>query len=193
MKIVNTYHWTINAVYETFPEATAQWEAIGGEDSRIQWFYGKESNKLIKNGVPAMIAYSAIGRKAGVNSQTIRKAFYTWRAFDEATQEEYHLAPYAVFNHARRCDNPEKVLQYYVDENAKGGCGIDEIEAVFPLDKEDDSEFEKTGLPRWAYGFIRQLAGMNKNKEKAQEHFGEFMRLWKEEQTPHLTTEQKFV
>lgn len=149
------YQWSVSKVYEQFPEAVARWEALGDRDSSIHWNYGAEANALITAGVPAMLAYSAIGRKAGVTSQTIRKAYYTWQQFPDAVREEYHLVPYSVFRHARTCDDPEAVLRYYVDE---GGPSVDEIEAVFKAGEEDEQE--KTDYPRYTVGIWRRMVGL---------------------------------
>ena len=179
MKVVqNTtpYEWTVQRVYDNFPMNAQEWESLGQQDSNIHWEYGKHADALIRNGVPNMIAYTAIGRKAGRTSQTIRKAYYTYKAFPDAIREQYHLVPYSVFKHARACEAPEEVLQYYVDE---AGCSIDEVEAVFPLTETGDerSEFIKSEFPRYLYGAYRQMIGLNGKREQAEYHLREFVKI----------------
>ena len=150
------YHtWTVTEIYNHFPAAVKRWEALGQAESDIHWAYGREADALITAGVPAMLAYSAIGRKAGVTSQTIRKAYYTYKTFTNAQREEYCLVPYSVFRHARTCEDPEAVLKYYVEE---GGPSVDEIEAVFQAG--DDDEQAKPEYPRYTVGIWRRMIGL---------------------------------
>lgn len=167
------YQWSVKAIYDNFPEAVSRWEALGQADGNIQWQYGREASALIDNGVPAMLVYSAIGKKAGVTSQTVRKAYYTWRAFPDAVREQYHLVPYTVFRHARACDNPEEVLQYYVDE---GGPSVDEIEQVFPLTEEAQETVSE--FPRYAVGIWRRMVGLPVDaRERAEELLRELVTI----------------
>ena len=154
-QIVPAYHWTVTEIYSHFPDAVKRWEKLGHVESDIHWAYGREADALITAGVPSMLAYSAIGRKAGVTSQTIRKAYYTWQMFTDAQREEYGLVPYSVFRHARTCDDPEAVLKYYVEE---GGPSVDEIEQVFPSG--DTDEQEKSEYPRYTVGIWRRMIGL---------------------------------
>lgn len=174
MQIISQKIWTVNMVYGEFPEAVSRWEALGQADTNIHWAYGQEADALITHGVPAMLVYAAIGRKAGVKSQTIRKAYYTWKTFTDAQREQYHLVPYSVFRHARTCDNPEAVLEYYVNE---GGVSVDEIEIVFPANEEAE-EFEKADYPRYLVGAWRRLVGLPATiRTQAEFHLREFARL----------------
>jgi hypothetical protein len=180
--VYQSFSWTIGRVYDEFPEAASRWEALGQQDSDIHWAYGREADALIARGVPNMLAYSAIGRKAGRGSQTIRKAYYTYMAFPDAMREQYHLVPYSVFRHARSCDNPDAVLEYYITENGKHGCGVDEIEAVFPLTETDEAResFAASKFPRYLYGAWRQMIGLNGTRTEAEYHLNEFVRLVEE-------------
>lgn len=176
--VVDSTNWTIGRIYSEFPEAASRWEALGQQDSDIHWAYGRESDALIQRGIPAMLVYSAIGRKAGKSAQTIRKSYYTYRTFTDAQREEYHLVPYSVFAHARSCENPEEVLEYYRDE---GGCSIDEIEAVFPLTETDDEreQFKASAFPRYLYGAWRAMLGI-KRRADAEHHLREFQKIVEE-------------
>ena len=147
--------WTIGKIYQVVgDDAIARWEALGQTDSDIHFAYGREANSLIEQGLPSMLVYVAIGRKAGKSSETIRKSFYTWRAFTGAQREEYHLAPYSVFDHARMCDNPEEVLQYYIAER----CSIDEVKALFAAG-EEEKENPYGNTPRYLVGAFRRMLG----------------------------------
>ncbi len=127
-----------------------------------------------------MVAYVAIGKKAGVSSQTIRKAYATFTHFTQAEREENHLVPYVVFNHARRCENPEAVLKYYTDEMSKGtGISIDEIYTAFPLSDEEEKEIASSKYPRWSYGVVRQI-GQCARRDEAQSKFDELIEILKE-------------
>ena len=168
------YQWTTQAVYNAYPEAVARWEALGQTESNIHWQYGQECDALITKGIPAMIAYSAIAKKAGVKEQTIRKAYYTWRAFDEATREQYHLAPYSVFRHAARHENPEAVLEYYVTE---AGASVDEVEAVYPIEPEHE-ETVKADYPRYMVGAYRRMIGLPaETRQRAQVLMDELVQI----------------
>lgn len=177
--VVENTNWTINRVYDNFPDAAKRWEALGQQDSNIHWMYGQECGLLITAGVPAMLAYAAIGRKAGKTSQTIRKSYYTYKTFSDEQREEFHLVPYSVFQHARSADNPDEVLQYYQDENGKSGCSVDEIEAVFPLTETEEERdgFKNSDMPRYLYGAWRQMIGLNGNRKQAEYHLNEFVKL----------------
>ena len=168
------YQWTTQAVYNAYPEAAARWEALGQTESNIHWQYGRECDALIRDGIPAMIAYTAIAKKAGVKEQAIRKAYYTWRTFDSATIEQYHLAPYSVFRHAARHETPEAVLEYYVSE---GGVSVDEIEAVFPIEP-DTEETQKSDFPRYMVGVYRRMIGLPEQaRQRAQALMDELVQI----------------
>jgi len=127
--------------------------------------------------VPSMLVYVAIGRKAGKSAETIRKSFYTWRAYTGAQREEYHLAPYSVFDHARMCEKPEEVLQYYIAEQ----CGFDEIKAAFRAG-EEEKEFPYSDFPRYLAGAYRQMLGWKtENRKRGEELLDEFEKLRKAE------------
>lgn len=167
--VISTKISTVSEVYARVGEETIhRWETLGKMDSDIHWAYGQEAKDLIERYcVPSMLAYTAIGRKAGKSSQTIRKSFYTYKTFTDAQREQYHTAPYSVFAHARTCDDPEAVLQYYADER----CGVDEIEAVFRQgdDIEFMNEFRRSKFPQYLVGAYRRLMGLPEQKRKEAE------------------------
>lgn len=174
------YSWTVAALYQYVGEETlSRWQALGQADSDIHWAYGREAGALIEKGIPAMLVYLAIARKAGKSSQTIRKSYYTYKTFTDAQREEFHNAPYTVFQHARTCDDPDAVLRYYADEQ---GCTVDEIEAVFKQgeDEEFKNEFKQSNFPAYLVGAYRRLVGLSKPKRsKAEQLLREFIEVVK--------------
>ena len=175
--VVDSTNWTVGKVYDSFPEAAARWEALGQQDSDIHWAYGREADALIQLSIPAMLVYSAIGKKAGKSSQTIRKSYYTFKTFTDAQREQYCLAPYSVFQHARTWDNPEEVLQYHADE----GCSVDEIEEVFKSTEPEERElFKQSGFDRYLVGAWRKMIGLSREKRsQAEYHLKAFQELVK--------------
>lgn len=168
MPVVSLYH-TITTVPQVFDlvgdEVCARWETLGTMDSKVHWQYGAEAESLIAENVPALLVYKAIAIKAGKNSQTIRKAYYTYKAFTAEQRNKYNLAPYSVFKHAATCKDKEKVLQHYIDNRSS----VDEIETVFPATPENeamDTEFRKLDLPRMFYGIYREIWGIDPAKKK---------------------------
>ena len=112
-----------------------------------------------------MLAYKAIAKKAGKKQETIRQAFYTYRAFTDAQREQYDLCPYSVFRHAKNTAAPLEVLQHYIDKQST----VDEVEEIFPATGEDvtEKDFIQTGFPRMFYMIYREIWGMEakiKNK-----------------------------
>lgn len=136
----------------------ARWEALGQTDDKIQWQYGAEADAIIPE-FPPMVVYKAIAIKTGRTSQTIRKAYYTYKAFTAAQREQYNLVPYSVFAHARMKDNPEEVLKYYVEHQSTP----DEIEEKFPIveDEEMEKAFKAAGLDRIFYSVFREMYGID--------------------------------
>jgi len=159
--LVETYHrvTTVPQVFDLVgEEVCARWEKIGALESKAHWAYGGEAEQLIAEGIPAMLAYKAIAIKAGNSSQTIRKAYYTYKAFTAEQRAEFEIAPYSIFQHARTCKDPIKVLQYYKDNRTS----LDEVEIVFPAvpeNEELEKEFQGKNLPRIFYGVYRELWG----------------------------------
>lgn len=157
---------TIPQLYQIVGEQRcAKWQALGDMDSKVHWAYGAEAAELIDEGFAAMTVYKAIGIKAGRSSETIRKAYYTFKSFTAATREKYNLCPYSVFDHARHCDNPISVLEHYVSNQSS----VDEIELVFQPadgDAEFESDFNRTGYPRIFYGIYREIYGLAPNIRK---------------------------
>lgn len=156
--VVDSTQFTIEDVYQAVGEkVTARWEALGQTDSKIHWQYGAEADALIPE-FPAGIVYKAIAKKAGKSSQTIRKAWYTFKAFDAATREKYDLCPYSIFQHARTQKDPIAVLQHYIDNRSS----VDEVEAIYPTVEDEDfeKEFESKGFIRIFYGIWREVFGI---------------------------------
>ena len=109
---------SVGDVYQMVGEdICAKWEALGQTDSHVHWAYGAEADAIISEGVPAMLAYKAIAKKAGKRSETIRQAYYTYRAFTATQREQYDLCPYSVFRAAKNATAPLEVLQHYIDKN----------------------------------------------------------------------------
>lgn len=170
---------TVPQLLEAVGEAvTARWETLGLTDDKIQWQYGKEADELIPE-FPAMTVYKAIAIKTGKTSQTIRKAYYTYKAYTQATREKYHLVPYAVFAHARTQKDPLVVLEHYVNNQAS----MDEIEKVFPVveDEAVEKEFQSFGLDRIFYGVFREVFGLSPFlKARVMEHIKEIQIIIRE-------------
>lgn len=158
VKNTNPAPVTIPQLYQAVGEKViARWEALGQTDDKIQWQYGAEADALIPE-FPAMTVYAAIAKKAGKTSQTIRKAYYVFRAYSKEQKEKYNLVPYSVFAHARKMDNREDVLKYYVDHQSTP----DEIEEKYPdiEDAEIEEEFNRFGLDRIFYSVFREIWGL---------------------------------
>lgn len=136
----------------------ARWEALGQTDDKIQWQYGAEADALVPE-FPPMTVYKAIAIKTGRTAQTIRKAYYTYKAFTAEQREKYNLVPYAVFAHARLKDKPEEVLKYYVEHQSTP----DEIEEKFPIiegEEEVEAAFRVERLDRIFYSVFREAYGL---------------------------------
>jgi len=153
----NYQEFTVPQIYQAVgEEITHRWEALGQMDSKVHWSYGAEADALIPE-FPAMLVYKAIALKAGRTSQTIRKAYYTFKRFDNAIREKYNLCPYTIFQHAATQKDPIKVLEHYVAHRS-----VDEIETVFPLieNEELEKEFMSYNYPRIFYGIVRETYGL---------------------------------
>ncbi len=140
-------------------DVVSRWEKLGEIDSKTHWAYGAEAESLIAEGVPAMLVYKAIAIKAGKRSETIRQAYYTFRAYTQAEREKYAAAPYSVFRHAKDTDDKIAALEHYVSNRAS----VDEVETVYPArdeeDAEADREFRTYDLPRMFFGIYREIYG----------------------------------
>jgi len=150
-------------------EVRNRWQVLGETDSKVHWAYGAECDALISEGAKSGLVYKAIAIAAGKDSQTIRKAFYTFKAYTFEQREKYHAAPYSVFQQARTQEDPIAVLEHYVNKQAS----VDEIMAVYPevVDKEFDEYFKSKGYPRIFYGIERELWGVSEIwKQEADEH-----------------------
>lgn len=156
-----------------------RWESLGQMDSKVHWAYGAEAEQLISENVPAGLVYKAIGIKAGKSSQTIRKAYYTFKAFTPEQRDQYALCPYSIFQHARTQKKPEKVLQHYINNRTS----VDEIEALFPVieNEELEKEFSTRGYPRMFYGIYREAWGIDPFfKARIEEHLTEIKNIFEQ-------------
>lgn len=176
--VQNTSPVTTTEIYKLVGEkVTARWVALGQIDSDTHWAYGREAEALIPE-FPAMVVYAAIAKKAGKKSETIRRAYYTYKKFDEATREKYNLAPYSVFRHAATQPDPEAVLKHYIEKN----CSVDEIEAVFQDENNGDlfeEYFRSSGYDRIFYGVFREVYGTGRVSEVKQ-HVDAIVQIIKE-------------
>jgi len=175
IKVKNT-QVTVPQLFEAVGDAvTARWETLGITDDKIQWQYGKEADDLIPE-FPAGVVYKAIAIKTGKTSQTIRKCYYTYKAYTKEQREKYNLVPYAVFAHARLTDNKEEVLRHYLDKQSS----VDEIENNFPVveDVEIEKEFKAQNLDRIFYGVFREVFGLDSFlKARVMEHIKEIQTI----------------
>ena len=169
---------TVPALLKAVGEETCnRWVALGQTDSKIHWAYGREVDALVSEGARVGIVCKAIAVKAGKDSQTIRKAWYTFKAYTDEERKEYDLAPYSVFQQARTQDDKIAVLKYYIENRAS----VDEIMTQYPEveDKDFDKYFKTTGYPRIFYGIERELFGIDP--------------VWKQEADQHLKALQEII
>jgi hypothetical protein len=156
--LVDVYQFTVPQLLEAVgDEVITRWESLAETETKIQWAYGREADALIPE-FPAMIVYKAIAVKTGKSAESIRKYYYTYKAFTDAEREKYEVIPYSFFAHARLYKAPIEVLDYCMDKRAS----LDEIERVFPVteyegDKEFDRDFTAQGFSRIFYGVWREI------------------------------------
>lgn len=156
----NTQITTVPQVFALVgDDVIAKWERLGEIDSKTHWAYGAEAEALIAESVPAMLVYKAIAIKTGKRSETIRQAYYTFRAYTPAEREKYAAAPYSVFRHAKDTDDKIAVLEHYINNRAS----VDEVETVFPAREAEEAdierEFRALEMPRMFYGIYREIYG----------------------------------
>jgi hypothetical protein len=180
MKVVDsTNRVTVADIWKAVgEEVTTRWETLGQMDSKVHWQYGAEAAELIDE-FPAMAVYKAIAIKAGKSSQTIRKAYYTFKAFDAETRVKYEACPYSIFQHARTQDNPIDILEYYINNRSS----VDEVEAVYPeIENRDfENEFQAQGISRIFYGVYREVYGIEPFlKARVMEHIKEIEAIIKQ-------------
>jgi hypothetical protein len=164
---INTVPALLTAVGE---ETCNRWVAIGQTDSKVHWAYGREVDALVSEGAQVGIVCKAIAVKAGKDSQTIRKSWYTWKAFTDDERTKYDLAPFSVFQQARTQENKIEVLEHYINNRAS----VDEVMVLYPEieHKDFDVYFKSTKYPRWCYGIERELWGIDP--------------IWKQEADGHI-------
>lgn len=157
--VQNTTPQTVPQLLEAVGEkVVARWQTLGITDDKIQWQYGAECDALIPKYKP-MLVYKAIAISTGKTTQTIRKAYYTYKAFDAATRQKYNIVPYAVFAHARMADDKLAILDYYMEHQSTP----DEIEEKYPVggDPEIEKEFKEVGIDRTFYSVFREIFGLD--------------------------------
>lgn len=150
--------WSVDRIYHSVDEAELlELEASGQAVDNVNWFWGRKAHEWISRGLPSMYVYSAIGKKVGRASVTIRQCYYTYKTFRDMELDE--RVPYSVYNHARQWNDPEAVVDYYMTH---AGCSVDEIETVFRVSDTDDERetFAKTGLPTFLIGAWREMKGL---------------------------------
>lgn len=137
-------------------EVIARWERLGEIDSKTHWAYGMEAEQLIAEGLKNMLVYKAIAIKAGKSAETIRQAYYTFKAFTDAERAKYEAAPYSVFRHAKDCEDKIAVLEHYINHQSS----VDEIETIYPpAPDEVEKDFRALDMPRMFYGIYREIWG----------------------------------
>ena len=157
--VKTTTRVTVPQLYQAVgEERVARWQTLGIADDKIQWQYGAECEEIIPE-FPAMLVYKAIAIATGKSSQTIRKAYATYKAYTKEQREKYNLVPYSVFAHARMTEDKEAVLDYYIEHQSTP----DEIEEKFPIvdNKEIEADFKKTGVDRIFYSVYREIYGLD--------------------------------
>lgn len=153
--VTNTTPVTVPQLYAAVgEEVVARWQTLGITDDKIQWQYGEECEMLIPEFSP-MLVYKAIAIATGRTIQTIRKAYYTYKAYTKEQREKYNIVPYSVFAHARLTDEKEEVLKYYMEHQSTP----DEIAEKFPIieNKELEAEFKGHGFDRLFYSVFREV------------------------------------
>ena len=153
--------WSVDRIYHSVGEdELLELEASGQAVDNVNWYWGRKAAEWIARGLPSMYVYSAIGKKVGRASVTIRQCYYTYKTFRDVELDE--RVPYSVYNHARQWNDPEAVIDYYMTHV----CSVDEIETVFRVSDTDDERetFAKTGLPTFLIGAWREMKGLTKQK-----------------------------
>lgn len=171
--------WTIERVIASLPERDRQrLEASGQIADKANWAWGAYAEKLIEQNVPKMYVYLALGKIVGRSATTIRNCYYTHRAFSDGEREEYEALAWSIFNHARQCDDPDRVLTYAHDERA----GYDEVKAQFPITDPDEDEMPKPSIPTWTMPIYRRLLGLPEARaERAKELMNELIKILEDE------------
>ncbi|TXH59224.1 MAG: hypothetical protein E6Q97_00285 [Desulfurellales bacterium] len=138
-------------------DVVARWERLGEIDSKTHWAYGMEAEQLIAEGIGNMLVYKAIAIKTGKSAETIRQAYYTYKAFTDAERKQFEAAPYSVFRHAKDCEDKIAVLEHYINNQSS----VDEIETIYPTapDDEIEKDFRALDMPRMFYGIYREIWG----------------------------------
>lgn len=177
--VKNTTPFTVPQLFDAVgEEVVARWQTLGIADDKIQWQYGEECEALIPEFAP-MLVYKALAIATGKTSQTIRKAYYTYKAYDAEIRKKYNLVPYSVFAHARMLDNKEAVLDYYMEHQSTP----DEIEEKYPVvgSKELEQEFQSYGIDRIFYSIFREVFGLDViSKSQVIEHIKGIQRIIRE-------------
>ncbi len=177
--VTNTTPVTVPQLFDAVgEEIVARWQTLGITDDKIQWQYGEECDALIPEFAP-MLVYKAIAIATGKTSQTIRKAYATYKCYTKEQREKYNLVPYSVFAHARMLDNKESILDYYMEHQSTP----DEIEEKYPVvaNPEIESEFNRYGIDRIFYSIFREVFGLDViSKSQVIEHIKGIQRIIRE-------------
>jgi hypothetical protein len=133
-----------------------KWVAIGNQHGKVHIAFGQAAAELIPE-FPAMLVYRAIAIKAGVSESVVRRSHYTVRDIAPELWQKYHMLSYSIFQHAAACGEPEKVLQYAMENEAS----VRDVEATFPLSDppEEDADWTARKYPPYFYGIWRELRG----------------------------------
>ena len=168
-------HWTIERVYRGMTDAELnELEASGQAVDNVHLYWGRAVAERIAAGVPAMYAYAAIAKKVGRGKSTIAQCYYTWKTFRDVELDE--RVPYSVLNHARQWEDPDEVIDYYLEQR----CSVDEVEAVFRVrEGEEERElFRQSNLPRFLVGAWREAWGLPREQyEQAIGKLNEFLEI----------------
>lgn len=154
-----TSEWSVDRIYQSVPESDLlELDASGTAADNIHWLWGRKAAEWIRRGLPSMYVYAAIAKKVGRSAVTIRQCYYTYKAFQDVEYDE--RVPYSVYNHARQWNDPDAVINYYIENH----CSVDEVEAVFRVSDSDDEQFTNTNLPRFLVGAWREMRGLPRDK-----------------------------
>lgn len=110
---------TIAEVEAVLPESELQeLDAIGDSRDDQRWKTGDIARLWIdERGLPADQCLAIIVRRTDWGKESIRKFLYCSRFYFERPdlRHKYSILRHSIFNHARQCAEPEKVLQSAFD------------------------------------------------------------------------------
>jgi hypothetical protein len=154
--------------------------ATGQAADNLFWLWGRTANEWIENGMERMVVYSRIAKLVSRSSTTIRECYYTWKIFG-GTCEDFPEASFCHFNHARRCEDADAVLDY----QRLSRCGLDELEARFPIGKEQTEAKTEYKYPFYLKGVIDECVGLpTEITTQVEIHCNAIVKLLTIEETP---------